>query len=283
LKNESLPGFAIIPIPVLVGVGWKLMNENHKLDRGPVAAGGPRVGVPYRIVKEELSGERQKYDKYLRAIRVAGGIAVEVSLRLPEAELNKLADSLDAFVLTGSPADVNPELYGEKLHPLGAAADRDRERTDFALLAHALRANKPLLGICYGIQSMNVFLGGSLFQDVADQVSASITHPWEKSGEGAPEPMHEIAIEPGSKIAALAGAREARVNSSHHQSIDRPGRSLRVAAHSADGVVEAVEYTGDNPWMVGVQWHPERMAEHGLSKALFRELVAAARGAATRA
>ena len=94
--------------------------------------------------------------------------------------------------------------------------------------------------------------------------------------------MHEIAIEPGSKIAALAGARAARVNSSHHQSIDRPGRNLQVAARAADGVVEAVEYTGDNPWFVGVQWHPERMAEDGLSKALFHELVAAARGAVAR-
>jgi putative glutamine amidotransferase len=72
------------------------------------------------------------------------------------------------------------------------------------------------------------------------------------------------------------------VNSSHHQSIDRPGRNLQVAARAADGVVEAVEYTGDNPWFVGVQWHPERMAEDGLSKALFHELVAAARGAVAR-
>jgi putative glutamine amidotransferase len=259
------------------------MDENYRNARGQVAAGGPRVGVPYRIVKEELSGERAKYERYLRAIEAAGGVPVEVSLRLPETELNKLADSLDAFVLTGSPADVNPELYGEKLHPLGAAADRDRERTDFALLAHALRTNKPLLGICYGIQSMNVFLGGSLFQDVADQIGATITHPWEKSSEWAPEPTHEIAIEPGSKIAALAGTKKTRVNSSHHQSIDRPGRNLQVAARSPDGVVEAVEYPGDNPWVVGVQWHPERMAEDRLSKGLFRELVAAARGAAARA
>ena len=103
------------------------MDENYRNARGQVAAGGPRVGVPYRIVKEELSGERAKYERYLRAIEAAGGVPVEVSLRLPETELNKLADSLDAFVLTGSPADVNPELYGEKLHPLGAAADRDRE------------------------------------------------------------------------------------------------------------------------------------------------------------
>lgn len=259
------------------------MGENPKLIDVHGTAAGPRVGVPYRVVKEELSGERQKYDRYLRAIEAVGGVPVEVSLQLPAMELNRLADSLDGIVLTGSPADLNPEMYGEKLHPLGAAPDRDRERTDFALLAHALRTNKPLLGICYGIQSMNVFLGGSLFQDVADQIGPAITHVWEKSAEGAPEPMHEITIEPRSKIAALAGARLARVNSSHHQSIDRPGRNLRVAARSADGVVEAVEFTGDNPWLVGVQWHPERMAEDGLSKGLFRELVAAARGAAARA
>jgi len=259
------------------------MGENPNSVRGQWAENGPRVGVPYRIVKEELSGEREKYDRYLRAIQAAGGVAVEVSLQLPEAELNRLADSLDAVVLTGSPADVNPGLYGEKVHPLSAAADADRERTDFALLAHALKTNKPLLGICYGVQSMNVFLGGSLFQDVADQIGGGIAHPWENSSNGAPEPQHEIVIDPGTKIATLAGARAGRVNSSHHQSIGRVGRNLKVVARAADGVVEAVEYTGENPWMVGVQWHPERMTEDGLSKGLFRELVAAARGAATRA
>ena len=243
----------------------------------------PRVGIPYRTRKEELKGERRKYDKYRDAVLRAGGEPVEVSLGLSEAELARLAESLDAVVLTGSPADVNPSLYGSPRNPATAEADADRERTDFALLKHAFAEHKPVLAICYGVQSMNVFLGGTLIQDIPSALHTPIQHPWSNGDKGAPEPFHAAKIESGSRLRELAGADEVGVNSSHHQSILDPGRNLQIAARAADGVIEAVEWTGDSNWVTGVQWHPERAAESdSFSQRLFGALMKAARKAAVK-
>ncbi|MGB0035677.1 MAG: gamma-glutamyl-gamma-aminobutyrate hydrolase family protein [Candidatus Acidiferrales bacterium] len=246
----------------------------------------PRVGIPYRTRKEELNRERTKLEYYLQAVRQAGGEPVEVSLGLSPEDLKKLAQSLDAIVLTGSPADVEPSRFHTPRHPKSAEADNDRERTDFTLLEHALREHKPVLAICYGMQSLNVYLGGSLIQhistrDASTEVKTDIPHP--TSEQKGDKFRHRIQIEPDSRLAGLAGGREASVNSSHHQAINNPGRNLRVTAHAPDGVIEAVEWTGDENWITGVQWHPERMAGDSLAHALFRELIAAAYKTAVRA
>ena len=240
----------------------------------------PRVGIPYRTRKEELTRNRSKYDKYFQAVRQAGAEPVEISLSLSPELLRSVARTLDAIVLPGSPADVNPELYRSARNPLSADADPDRERTDFALLDHAFAEQKPVLAICYGTQSLNVFLGGSLIQDIPSEVETEIQHPWSNRDKGTPEPFHLVEIEEGSRLEEIADAGEARVNSSHHQSVLEPGRNLRVVALAEDGVVEAVEWMGDQTWVTGVQWHPERMVESDtLAQGLFSSLVAAARKA----
>jgi putative glutamine amidotransferase len=234
-----------------------------------------RVGIPYRTRKEELSNKRDAYDKYVAAVESQGAEAVEISLGLSATEAEHLAQTLDAVVLPGSPADVEPSLFHAARQPKTADADADRERTDFALLGHAVTEHKPVLAICYGVQSLNVFLGGPLVQDIPSAIHTQIQHAW--SGHEGPEPHHEVALEAGSRLAQLAGATQAQVNSSHHQSVLQPGKNLRVVAHAPDGVIEAVEWTGDANWIVGVQWHPERMvAADELAQSLFRELVAAA-------
>lgn len=242
----------------------------------------PRIGVPYRTYNEEVKGMRGKYEKYLRAIEQASGIPVEISLALPSNELEALAGTLDAIVLPGSPADVNPALYGAARHPESAAADADLERTDKALLEHAFAEAKPVLAICYGMQILNVFLGGSLIQDIPSELRTAIQHTWDGASKGAPEPFHAVRFGSDSRIAKTFGALEVQVNSSHHQSIREPGRDLRIVGRAPDGVVETVEWTGDSNWVTGVQWHPERMAGDALAQTLFRELIAAARGAAVR-
>jgi putative glutamine amidotransferase len=236
----------------------------------------PRVGIPYRTRKEEVTGLDAKLARYVEAVRQAGAEPVHVSLLLVADELQGLAQTLDGVLLTGSPSDVDPARFGAARQPECADSDPDRERTDFALLEHSFAEHKPVLAICFGIQSLNVFLGGSLIQDIPSELGRQIEHEWDREG-GAPEPFHAARIEPGSQLAHLAGASEVVVNSSHHQSVLDPGRGLRIAARAPDGVIEAVEWTGDAHWVMGVQWHPERMAgSDALAQQLFRGLVSAA-------
>ena len=238
----------------------------------------PRVGIPYRTRKEELSKIRDSYDKYVAAVREAGGEPEEISLGLDHSELNSILASLDAFVLPGSPADVHPSLYEAEANPHCSFSDPRREFTDTALLDHAFAQHKPVLAICYGLQSLNVYLGGTLIQDIPDEIRTKIQHAW--PGHAGDEPYHSINIEKRSKLAELAGTSEIRVNSSHHQSVLEPGRNLRIVAHAPDGVVEALEWTGDSNWVTAVQWHPERMVEADpVARDLFGQLVARARKA----
>ena len=236
----------------------------------------PRVGVPWRTVAEESANKRVAYEHYFSAIREAGGEPVEVSLRLPDDQLQQLAKSLDAVVLSGSPADIDPQRFGSAPHPAAAKPDPDRERTDIALLDYAMKTGKPVLAICYGAQLLNVRFGGTLLQDIPSETQTTIDHDQDEDGHDG---LHAVRIE-GGHLAEVAGhahaSGEAQVNSSHHQAILQPGRGLRVTAHAPDGVVEAIEWEGGQDWVVGVQWHPERMHGDALANALFRRLVSEA-------
>jgi putative glutamine amidotransferase len=190
----------------------------------------------------------------------------------------KLA-GLDGFVLPGSPADVEPAEYGAKNGGLSEAADMPRERTDGAILEHAFAEKKPVLAICYGCQLLNVYLGGTLIQDVRSETGTKVAHRRKDvSPEAKVDPEHGVKLEAGSLLARLAGSAEAVVNSSHHQAVEKPGRDLKVTGvSSTDGIVEGLEWIGDANWVVGVQWHPERMKGDALAEKLFSELVAAAK------
>jgi putative glutamine amidotransferase len=234
----------------------------------------PRIGVPWRTHIEEMHGRRGAYERYLRAVRKAGGEPVEISLSLTRAELTRMAKSLDGFILPGSPADVEPRRFGSIRHPQNANSDKRREHTDDGLLEHALTADKPVLAICYGAQLLNVHLHGTLLQDIPSEVQNVMDHD---GGEARNESLHPVRIE-RSSLAELAGGPTVRVNSSHHQAVRTPGRGLRVTARATDGVIEAIEWTGPG-WVVGVQWHPERMPGDPFASALFKRLVKEAHGA----
>jgi len=236
----------------------------------------PRIGIPYRTRKEELKGDFDKLEKYIGAVRSAGAEAVVISLGLSQPHLAKIATTLDGVLLTGSPADVDPERFGAQRHHRCADPDPDRERVDFALLEHCVGEHKPVLAICYGIQSLNVFFSGSLIQDIPSEIKTTIEHDWDDE-PGAPDRKHAVRITGDSRLSQIARGEQAVVNSSHHQSIREPGRDLRVVSRAVDGIVEAVEWTGDSNWIMGVQWHPERMAEtDALARGLFGDLVAVA-------
>jgi putative glutamine amidotransferase len=232
----------------------------------------PRIGVPYRTRTEEATSGTDKIEKYLEAVREAGGQPVPISLAASADAVARLASSLDGIVLAGSPADVEPSRYGAPRHAKCAEADEDRERIDFALLELCFAARKPVLAICYGIQSLNVFLSGTLIQDVSAEIGAKVAHS--NDDEAETDTLHGIAIEAGSEISKMVGLREAIVNSSHHQAVLAPGNGLRITARAPDGVIEALEWIGDENWVVGVQWHPERMmGSDPLGRAMFGSLV----------
>ncbi|HTT32224.1 MAG TPA: gamma-glutamyl-gamma-aminobutyrate hydrolase family protein [Methylomirabilota bacterium] len=237
----------------------------------------PRVGIPWRTTREEAENNRPKIQNYAQAVVNAGGEPVLLPLTNP-AELHQALPTLDAFVLPGSPSDVEPREYGSENHGLSEAADLNREKTDRAILQHAFAENKPVLAICYGCQLLNVYLGGTLIQDLKAETGTATPH---RKKDVAPQPKddpcHGATLEPGSRLAAIAQSGEAVINSSHHQAIREPGKNLRITSHASDGTVEGVEWTGDSNWVVGVQWHPERMFGDAFSERLFQEFVAAAR------
>jgi putative glutamine amidotransferase len=237
------------------------------------------VGIPWRTSEEEAQNNRPKIANYEEAVRKAGGEPVLVSLK-NRAEQDRVIPTLDAFVLPGSPADVEPAEYGATNKGMSAPADMPRELADRAILAHAFAEKKPVLAICYGCQLLNVYLGGTLIQDVRSELGTTAPHrKKDLSPEPTDDPIHGAKFEPVSRLAEIASRELAKINSSHHQAIAKPGKNLRVTAHSTDGVIEGVEWTGDSNWVVGVQWHPERMLGDAFSERLFRDFVAAARGA----
>jgi putative glutamine amidotransferase len=269
-------------------------NTNRD-DESAAAQERPRVGVPYRTSKEEAAGNNVKHEEYLAAVRNAGGEPVAISLQLGDLELKKLARTLDAYVLPGSPADVDPALYKTARNPKCGEADAARERTDYALLDDAFANAKPVLAICYGAQILNVRLGGTLYQDIESELPGAMNHTKDGVAKGQPDPVHDAVIESGGELARIAAATGleqsgdgtwARVNTSHHQSVRDLGYGLCKAARAPDGVTEAVEREPsemNKHWVMGVQWHPERptheKAGDELSEFLFRAFMKATREA----
>ena len=207
--------------------------------------------------------------EYSSAVSAAGGASVQIPL-LPDAAAD-IAARLDGIVLCGSPSDVEPARYGRSRQPEVANVNSSLDETCCRLLEHAFSEKKPVLAICYGVQVLNVFLGGTLIQHIPAAVDGALEHR-------DPTARHGVALEAGSQFATWAGdASEIFVNSTHHQAIEQSGRGLRVAGCSADGVIEAIEGQFPGHFVVGVQWHPERIwKEEAVSRQIFSELMEAA-------
>lgn len=246
----------------------------------PDGSNRPRIGIPWRTSLEEIAENLPKIRNYTEAIQQAGGEPVLLSLAHPETLEEEQLAQLQGFVLPGSPADVNPREYGAVNHGKSEPADLPRENTDRAVLGHAFAEQKPVLAICYGCQLLNVYLGGTLIQDLKSEAGTTLAH---RKKDSTPEPLddprHGVTFVTPCQLATMAGGTEAVVNSSHHQAIQKPGRQLRVTGNASDGTIESVEWTGDANWVIGVQWHPERMKGDALAERLFIELIAAAKGA----
>jgi len=233
-----------------------------------------RIAIPVPHSGDAAYAERA-LPQYEHAVQMAGGEPVRVPLDRAAGEVRKLVESCDGVLLPGSPADVDPAKYAAVRDPKTAAADLRRDTVDELLLDDAYRLRKPVLAICYGLQILNVYRKGSLVQ----HIESSVNH---EAGKKVPI-AHTVQITQGSQLAEVVRGSKADlsrlpVNSSHHQSAESPGDGLRVVARcSEDGVIEALEGTAPDHFVLAVQWHPERSVEDDApSRAIFSALVRAA-------
>jgi putative glutamine amidotransferase len=181
-----------------------------------------------------------------------------------EETLRSIYPRLDGVFLTGG-VDIDPSCYQQQRHPLCGRTDPPRDWTETRLLQWAMNDRKPILGVCRGLQMINVSLGGSLFQDVPTQLKGAIEHDsLPPAGSDSSNPiMHPVRVARGTKLHDILGASEIEVNSTHHQGIAELAQGLVPAAWAPDGLIEAIEANErDGPYLVAVQWHPEDMAQH---------------------
>ncbi len=234
-------------------------------------------GVKPRIAVPEPCGYDPEYSNralpvYLRAVEAVGGEPVVVPLASSPEEIARIAAKCSAILLPGSKADVDPQKYSAQRDPHTASADPRRDAADELLLQDAYNLRKPVLGICYGLQSLNVWRTGTLVQHIHSEVN-------HEAGSKI-EVAHQVLLEPDSLLAneIVHGRRSIPVNSSHHQSADVVGDGLKVVARCPeDQIIEAVEGTQPGHYVLGVQWHPERGFERdAVSQSLFRSFIQAA-------
>jgi putative glutamine amidotransferase len=255
----------------------------------------PRIAIPVPTLSE-LEYNRRAWPQYASAVEAAGGEPVEVPLTLSQSEVARLITGCQGMLLPGAGPDLNPQKYGAEREPASNPDDPARENVDDLLLQDAHNLHKPVFGICYGMQGLNVWRTGTLLQDLAPM---PVNH---KAGRAvlvahtvvvAPESLLAEVVEPSGELRASENATDSAqipgsagmpgprldVNSSHHQAVGIVGDGLRVVARCPeDGVVECVEGTSTDHFVLGVQWHPERTYEtSAASRALFARFVAEAR------
>jgi len=283
----------------------------------------PRIAIPMPHSFDREYAERA-IPQYERALEQAGGESVRIPLDQTPAAVRKLIERCDAVLLPGSKADVDPARFNTPRSPHTAAADPHRDAVDNLLLQDAYQQRKPILGICYGLQSLNVYRAGSLIQHIPDFLPQDLRTPVNHEAGRKVAVAHTVEIERSSKLAQIlcgdsrsfgklrtgsrlssrvklnvreghgfsraVGESDANralapegnlvfpVNSSHHQSAAVLGDGLRISARCPDdGIIEALESTGHDHFVLAVQWHPERSVDQDEpSRAIFRSLITAA-------
>jgi putative glutamine amidotransferase len=233
-----------------------------------------RIAIPLPHSLDPEYAQRA-YPQYAAAVEKSGAEAVQIPVNQAPAETMKAIERCDGILLPGSKADVDPAKYSAARNARTNPSDPGRDTVDELLLQDAYNMRKPILGICYGLQSLNVYRSGTLVQHIESQINHA-------AGRKIPI-AHGVELDRGSKLAAIigtaiSGGASIPVNSSHHQSAQLVGDGLRVVARCPDdGIVEAVEGTSADHFILAVQWHPERSFEEDkISWAIFRALVDAA-------
>jgi len=235
----------------------------------------PIIGLTTdRHIDSEGQARLRINEAYVESVSRAGGIPILVPLGLPEEALGQIVSRIDGILFTGG-GDVEPRYYGAVSNdPLLDRVDPDRDRVELALFQQAIRLELPFLGICRGLQVINVAMGGSLYADILRDMPGALQH---QNGDAHPRDYlaHQVEVDPASRLVRILNAQQVRVNSMHHQGIRRLGNRLIATAHAPDGLIEAFEMD-DYPFGMAVQWHPECLQNDEAMRRLFRALVASA-------
>lgn len=225
----------------------------------------PIIGISLDIVAGELREVSLKAD-YFQSVLNAGGLPVLIP-PMGDADLDQILQKVSGLVFVGG-NDYSPESYGESLCRKIDLIDPTREEFDLRFMRKSLQATKlPILGICGGMQLMNIVLGGTLIQDIASEYPESkVQHPRVKKELT----MHEVILDQASNLFKIYGKEKISVPTSHHQAVKKLGSDLQATAFAEDGIVEAIEHN-KRPFTIGVQWHPER--DYAQNKNLFAEFI----------
>lgn len=241
----------------------------------------PVIGIPTQTLQaidgipDDLPLSWVMNHRYYVAVASVGGAPFMVPLLEDEGALRALYERMDGVFLAGG-VDMDPPSYGEERREWCGRTDPARDRVELLLARWALADGKPVLGVCRGMQVINVATGGTLLQDCDQQLPGSIKHDYfPHAGFARDHLAHEIEVAAESRLRAVLGAERVPVNSMHHQGICRLGEGLRVTATAPDGLAEALE-TADGRFVVGVQWHPEMLIDSDAgTRRLFEAFVEA--------
>ncbi len=234
------------------------------------------VGITCNTLSESKHSQaRQSLNlAYLRAVEQAGAIPLILPNTMDAETAARYLDVIDGLLLSGG-ADLSPALYGQAAHPTVTDVEPDRDFTEFAIVQAAITADMPILAICRGIQTLNVALGGTLYQDLPSEHPSAIHHQQTEAGIPRGQATHAIAIEAGTRLREIIGADRMETNSMHHQAIREAAVGLVISAYAPDGVVEAAEIPTAR-YILAVQFHPEETAPSDpLSQRIFSSFVAA--------
>lgn len=233
----------------------------------------PVIGITVSQIHKKDRLYNQNPSAYAEAIVLAGGLPLLIPNEYPLQQVKELLQKIDGLLLSGG-GDVAIRFFDGVPHPSISEVSEVRDQLEFALVKEALNAHKPVLGICRGMQVINVAMGGTLYTDIHDQYKTDLNHqiPDEM---GRDYLAHEVDLEAGSQLGKIIKQNHFAVNSFHHQAVQKPAPGLVVTARATDGLIEAVEIAGDPFALIGVQWHPECLLEHQIQVDLFKAFVAA--------
>ena len=225
-------------------------KRTRSKDAAPViavsATADTRLGGAHRV---------RLNSSYVTALESAGLIPIVIPPLASPEQVRAILERVDGVLLTGG-EDVDPALYGQDRNEKCGEPNKARDETEIALSLAARELGKPLLAICRGPQVLNVAFGGTLIQDIPSEFPGSLDHNADRERASR---VHEVSIEPESLTAKAIGATKVSVNSLHHQSVRDVAPGFKVTATAPDGIVEAIEWAGDDWWAMAVQWHPEEM------------------------